>query len=159
MSKALVPLAAALLLSGTSAHAVDAIQLRAQPDPAPAAAPAPAPAPAADPLAGVPRIAVADAKKAVEDGKAVLLDVNPIGAYDAGHAKGAIGIPAHELYARTGELPKGKQIIAYCSCHAEQTSARVVIDLKRQGFEAAALLGGLQAWKDAGYEVEPKPAS
>jgi rhodanese-related sulfurtransferase len=34
-----------------------------------------------------------------------------------------------------------------------------VLELRKQGFEnAAALLGGLQAWKDAGYEVEHKPA-
>jgi rhodanese-related sulfurtransferase len=33
-----------------------------------------------------------------------------------------------------------------------------VLKLRQQGFEnAAALLGGLQAWKDAGYEVEAQP--
>ena len=29
--------------------------------------------------------------------------------------KGAVSIPVNELYARTGELPKDKQIIAYCT--------------------------------------------
>jgi rhodanese-related sulfurtransferase len=30
-----------------------------------------------------------------------------------------------------------------------------VLELRKKGYEnAAALLGGLKAWKDAGYEVE-----
>jgi rhodanese-related sulfurtransferase len=33
-----------------------------------------------------------------------------------------------------------------------------VLELRQQGFQnAAALLGGLQAWKDAGYEIEVPP--
>lgn len=158
MLKQLAPLAAVLVLtSGIPSEGADAIQLKAQPQP-PAAAPgATAPAPAADPLAAVQRVSVGDAKKAVDAGKAVIVDVNSIGSYAAEHAKGSLSIPANEMYARTGELPKDKQIIAYCSCSAEQTSARVVVELKRQGFDAVALLGGLKAWKEAGYEVESKP--
>lgn len=159
MLKQLVPLAAVLVLTtGIPSEGADAIQLQAQPLP-PAAAPgvaAPA-APAADPMATVQRLSVGDAKKAVEAGKAVIVDVNSLGSYAAEHAKGSLSIPANEMYARTGELPKNKQIIAYCSCSAEQTSARVVVELKRQGFDAVALLGGLKAWKEAGYEVESKP--
>lgn len=151
MLKTLVPFAAALVLAGGLPETAGALQLQAQPA-------APATAAPANPLADAPRISVADARKAVDAGKAVIVDVNPIGAYQAEHAKGSLNIPAHEMYARTAELPKDKQIIAYCSCSAEQTSARVVLDLKRQGFEAAALLGGLNAWKEAGYEVESKPA-
>jgi rhodanese-related sulfurtransferase len=34
-----------------------------------------------------------------------------------------------------------------------------VLELQKLGFKnSAALLGGLQAWKDAGYEVVTKPA-
>ncbi len=163
--KYLAPLAAVLVLTtGIPSEGADAIQLKAQPQPpaaAPGAAPgatAPAPAPAADPMAAVQRLSVGDAKKAVDAGKAVIVDVNSLGSYAAEHAKGSLSIPANEMYARTGELPKDKQIIAYCSCSAEQTSARVVVELKRQGFDAVALLGGLKAWKEAGYEVESKPA-
>lgn len=160
MLKQIAPLAAVLFLAGgIPSHAADAIQLQAKP-PAPPSAPAApqAPAPPADPLAAVKRLGIGDARKALADGKAVLVDVNPSGSYNMEHAKGALSIPANEMYARTGELPKDKQVIVYCSCSAEQTSARVVVELQRQGFEAAALLGGLKAWKDAGYEVESKPA-
>jgi rhodanese-related sulfurtransferase len=34
-----------------------------------------------------------------------------------------------------------------------------VLQLRKNGYEnAAALLGGLQAWKDAGFEVIKQPA-
>ena len=34
-----------------------------------------------------------------------------------------------------------------------------MLQLRQNGYEnAAALLGGLQAWKDAGYEVVKQPA-
>lgn len=154
MLKQLAPLAAVLVVSSAfaSTAAVSAQSPQRQPMPR-TAAPAPA-----DPFAAAKRLSVGDARKAVAEGKAVLVDVNSIGSYNMEHAKGSLSIPSNEIYARTAELPKNKQIIAYCSCSAEQTSARVALELQRQGFEAAALLGGLKAWKEAGYEVESKPA-
>jgi len=108
MLKYLVPLAVILAMPGAQA------QLHPQaPEPAPA--PAVAPAPPADPLAEAPRISAADAKKALDAGTAILIDVRDLGSWQQEHAKGAISIPSNELYARTGELPKDKLIIAYCT--------------------------------------------
>ena len=90
MLKLIVPLAA-LLLGGS--------HLQAQ----------------ADPAAEAPRISVADAKKAVDAGKAVLVDVRSAMNYQQEHAKGAISLPTHEVAARASELPKDKQIITYCT--------------------------------------------
>lgn len=108
MLKHMAPLAALLVAGGTLAT------LRAQP---PAAPPAPAPAQAApaDPSAEAPRISVADAKKALDAGKAILVDVRGPVSYDQEHAKGAISLPLNELANRMGELPKDKQIITYCT--------------------------------------------
>jgi predicted sulfurtransferase len=93
MLKLIVPLAA-LLLGGAQA---------------------PQPAPAANPAAEAPRISVADAKKAIDAGKAVLVDVRSAMSYQQEHAKGAISLPTHEIAARMSELPKDKQIITYCT--------------------------------------------
>ena len=111
MLKHLVPLAVILAMPGAQAT------LQPQkPEPAPAAAPAAARMAApADPLAEAPRISPADAKKALDSGTAILVDVRGAGEWQAEHAKGAISIPVNELYARTGELPKDKQVIAYCT--------------------------------------------
>jgi len=57
-------------------------------------------------------------------------------------------------------LPKDKRIIAYCSCGAEQTSARAASLLQQAGFkDASALLGGTSAWESSGGPMEKAPPS
>ena len=116
MIKHLLPLAVILAMPGANA-ANPPIQPRpeAQPDPPAQTAPAAPAAAPADPLAEAPRISAADAKKALDAGKAVLVDVRSLDAWQEEHAKGAVSIPVNEIYARFGELPKDKQIIAYCT--------------------------------------------
>lgn len=97
MLKIIVPVAA-LLLGG--------IQVQAQTQ---------AKAPQADTNAPAPRISVADAKKAVDAGKAVLVDVRSAQNYKQEHAKGALSVPTSEIATRMSELPKDKQIITYCT--------------------------------------------
>jgi hydroxyacylglutathione hydrolase len=64
---------------------------------------------------GANRISVSDLKAALEAGNAVVVDVRGQSAYDAGHIKGAILIPAGEIGNRVNEIPRGKMIITYCS--------------------------------------------
>ncbi len=61
------------------------------------------------------RIKAADARQALANNEAVLVDVRPKEAYDAEHAKGALLIPLNDVAARAGELPKDKLIITYCT--------------------------------------------
>ena len=62
-----------------------------------------------------PRISLADAKKAFDDGSAVFIDTHLKDAYDAGHIPGAVNITVAELDLKFNTIPKGKKIIAYCS--------------------------------------------
>lgn len=64
---------------------------------------------------GVRRITPAEARAAVERGKAIIIDVRGEGSWNAGHVKGARWIPLNDILSRTGELPRDKMIIAYCS--------------------------------------------
>ena len=62
----------------------------------------------------VPRITLADTKKAFDDGSAIFIDARPAEGYKDGHVKGATNLP----YGSTDDfdkLPKGKTIIVYCS--------------------------------------------
>ena len=61
------------------------------------------------------RIKVDEARQALDQGKAVLVDVRNKEAYEASHAQGAISIPLTDIGARAGELPKDKLIITYCT--------------------------------------------
>jgi len=43
-----------------------------------------------------------------------LLDVRPASEYAAAHLPGALSIPLPELPGRMGEIPRGKEVVAYC---------------------------------------------
>ena len=105
MLKHLFPLAVLIAIP-----AIGGTQAQSTAPKSPAAQAAPA-----DPVAAAPRISVADAKKAVDSGKAVLVDVRSALSYQNEHPKGAISMPGHELQTRMSELPKDKQIITYCT--------------------------------------------
>jgi 3-mercaptopyruvate sulfurtransferase SseA len=64
---------------------------------------------------GVRRITPAEAREAVASGKAIIVDVRGEDSYNAGHIKGARWINLNDIGSRTGELPRGKMIITYCS--------------------------------------------
>jgi 3-mercaptopyruvate sulfurtransferase SseA len=64
---------------------------------------------------GVQRIGPAEARAAIEKGKAVIVDVRALESYNVGHIKGALSIPVNAINARMGELPRNKLIITYCS--------------------------------------------
>jgi 3-mercaptopyruvate sulfurtransferase SseA len=92
----------------------------APPTPMPMTPQTPAPAPAvaekAPPASEeARRINAADARKALANNEAVLVDVRPKESYDAEHAQGALLIPLNDVSARAGELPKDKLIITYCT--------------------------------------------
>ena len=63
----------------------------------------------------VPRIVLEDAKKAYDDGSAVIVDARAVDTYKQEHIKGAISIPYGSLDSAFDKLPKGKRIIVYCS--------------------------------------------
>lgn len=68
-----------------------------------------------DPLAAVPRISLADAKKAFDEGNVTFVDTRAEVQYREEHVKGALNIPAEAFETRFAEVPKGKKIITYCS--------------------------------------------
>jgi len=117
---------------------------------------APAPRAAAAPRPdGVRLVTVEELSRLMARGGAVALDVRGSVEFEMGHIKGAVAMPLGLIAARAGGLPKEKLVVPYCACSAEQISARAVQELKKQGFgNAAALVGGWDAWVQAGLPVE-----
>ncbi|MFN7919588.1 MAG: DedA family protein/thiosulfate sulfurtransferase GlpE [Bryobacteraceae bacterium] len=67
---------------------------------------------------------------------------------------GAIRLDPEELDARHRELPRDCDIVLYCTCPNETTSARVALALKKHGVERVfPLEGGFEAWVERGYPV------
>jgi len=65
----------------------------------------------------VPRVTVEEAKSAIEDGKAIIVDVRSAESYAAGHAAGAISIPLANFENNIEDLSldKDQWIITYCT--------------------------------------------
>ncbi|HEX4900775.1 MAG TPA: rhodanese-like domain-containing protein [Pyrinomonadaceae bacterium] len=61
------------------------------------------------------RVNVKEAQDLIASGRAVVVDVRNQAAFDQGHIRGAKLIPFAEVADRSGELPRDKTIITYCS--------------------------------------------
>jgi membrane protein DedA with SNARE-associated domain len=75
--------------------------------------------------------------------------------------RGALHMTLDDVRLRHQEIPRDRDIILYCSCPNEVTSARAALLLQRQGIlRVRPLLGGIDAWRDRNYPLEPhvKPA-
>ena len=68
---------------------------------------------------------------------------------------GALRIGPDELKLHREEIPLDREVVLYCTCPSEQTSAKVAMELRRLGVNRVRpLRGGFQGWKDAGYPLE-----
>ncbi len=68
---------------------------------------------------------------------------------------GAVQIGPQELKTRNGLIPRDRDVVLYCTCPSEETSAKIALELRKMGVtRVRPLRGGLQGWKDAGYPLE-----
>jgi rhodanese-related sulfurtransferase len=87
-------------------------------------------------------------------GLVTVLDVRPPEEFAAGHVPGAINIPVHELEKRLAELPKRREVVAYCRGPYCLMSYDAVDLLRRKGLKARRLEDGLPEWRLAGLPVQ-----
>jgi rhodanese-related sulfurtransferase/DNA-binding transcriptional ArsR family regulator len=87
-------------------------------------------------------------------GLVTVLDVRPREEFAAGHLPGAINIPVDQLAKRLGELPRRKEVVAYCRGPYCLMSYDAVDLLRRKGLKARRLADGMPEWRLAGLPVE-----
>ena len=92
-------------------------------------------------------------RRRLEEGDIVVVDVRPRDEYRAGHLAGAISIPIEELEKRLAELPRSREIVAYCRGPYCLFSGEAVELLRRQGFLARQLQLGLPDLRVQGFPV------
>lgn len=69
--------------------------------------------------------------------------------------RGAIHIAMDDLETRHGEFSRDREIIIYCDCPNEVSSAKMALLLRRRGFSRVRpLLGGIDAWRKANYPMD-----
>lgn len=64
---------------------------------------------------GAVRVSPAEAKAAVDAGKAVIIDTRPATAYETERIKGSINVSLEQFDAMFPNFPADKQLIFYCS--------------------------------------------
>jgi len=84
----------------------------------------------------------------------VVLDVRPEDEYAAGHVPGALSIPAAELERRLSELPRDREVVAYCRGPYCVLALQAVDVLRAAGYRARRMEVGLPDWRAGGLAVE-----
>jgi membrane protein DedA with SNARE-associated domain/rhodanese-related sulfurtransferase len=104
------------------------------------------------------RITVAELHKMLNAGEAPLIfDLRSNAAVEEDPAliQGAVHVSMEDIESRLSELPKDRDIIVYCSCPNEVSSARLALRLQRKGFtRVRPLLGGIDAWREQKFPLE-----
>ena len=121
----------------------------------------PAPAPAADALRHFEaRLSYetdcADVWAAVTRGKRdfVLLDVRSPELFAAGHLPEAINLPHGRMSRADLEaFGEGAVFVTYCAGPHCNGSTRAAIRIAREGFPVKEMPGGIEGWKDEGFEL------
>ncbi|MCE9536799.1 MAG: sulfurtransferase, partial [Nitrospirae bacterium] len=68
---------------------------------------------------------------------------------------GSLNFRMEEIEHRHHEIPRDRDIILYCSCPNEVSSARTAFLLKKQGVHRVRPLeGGLDAWRERKFPIE-----
>jgi rhodanese-related sulfurtransferase/DNA-binding transcriptional ArsR family regulator len=92
-------------------------------------------------------------------GEVTVLDVRPEEEYRAGHFPGAVSIPISELEQRLGELPREREVVAYCRGPYCVYAAEAVELLRKKGYRGARLEEGVLEWRANGLPLEGEGAA
>jgi rhodanese-related sulfurtransferase len=105
-----------------------------------------------------PDISINELKKAIEEKKVTVIDVNGSSSYAKGHVPSAIDFSA-EKDALASKLPadKGALVVAYCggpTCSAYKKAANAAKELGYTNVKH--LSAGISGWLQAGEKTEKK---
>lgn len=91
-------------------------------------------------------VPLAEAMRRAREGLVTIVDVRPAHEFEAAHLPGAINLPLGELAQRLGELPAGREVVAYCRGRYCVLSFEAVARLREAGFEARRIEDGIPRW-------------
>jgi len=103
---------------------------------------------------------LAEVRKNVGEGKAILVDVRDLVEWNAGHVRGAAHLPWRDLQGKNGDrlllekLPKDKIVYTYCAVGYRSSRAGKII--AKHKFDVRPLKPGFEDLVQAGFESEKK---
>ena len=67
---------------------------------------------------------------------------------------GALRIGPNEIRQHSEIIPRDRDVVLYCTCPSEETSAKLALQLHKLGvYRVRPLRGGFDGWKEAGYPL------
>lgn len=94
-----------------------------------------------------------DLLQRIKEGSVTILDVRPAEEYDSGHIAGAISLPLEELKQHLSNLPRNREIVAYCRGPYCVLSIQAVEILRAKGFKAVRIEEGIQDFRAMGFSI------
>jgi rhodanese-related sulfurtransferase len=103
---------------------------------------------------GVEHVTAGELEQRLARGDVVVLDVRPEPEFRAGHIAGARSVPLSALASVVSDLPRRREIVAYCRgpyCVYADDAVRL---MRERGLKARRLDGGFPEWRRAGRPIE-----
>jgi rhodanese-related sulfurtransferase len=91
--------------------------------------------------------------KRAKRGEVLVIDVRPQEEFERAHLPFARSMPVHEIESRLAELPKDKEIVAYCRGPFCMFSEEAYQLLSSKGYRVSKLLDGVSEWQAAGMPL------
>jgi rhodanese-related sulfurtransferase len=100
------------------------------------------------------RISVEEAREALAAGEAQAIDVRDKQSWLGGHVPGALHAAGDQLEVRIEELSEEQPVIVVGD-EDEESAAAAAGSLRERGYDARPMEGGMKAWKDEGFTLQP----
>ena len=95
------------------------------------------------------------ATEELEERGFVLLDVRSKELYERGHLPGAVHLPHWQIDAeRMSDYPAATLFVVYCAGPHCNGACKAALRLARLGRPVKEMIGGVEGWKDEGFELE-----
>lgn len=97
-----------------------------------------------------------DVHEALTDGEPgfVLLDVRSPDLFAAGHVHGAVNLPHRRIVERNLELYASNTLfVVYCAGPHCNGADKAALRLARLGRPVKKMIGGIEGWKDEGFDL------
>ena len=98
-------------------------------------------------------VTLAELRRRLREGDVTVIDVRPEEEFRAGHVPGALSIPVAQLKRRLAEIPKKREVVAYCRGPYCVYSVEAVGILRKHGYRARRAAEGLPDWRASGLPV------
>ena len=98
-------------------------------------------------------VTLRDLERRIRAGDVTVIDVRPADEFVAGHIPGALSFPLARLKRGRLDLPRHREVVAYCRGPYCVYAVEAVALLRRRGFRARRAADGIGGWRERGHCV------